>query len=642
MILVASLLATLCGEGLVRAEESQALPALSELAVTGAPSGGQYVDPEQLRVPWPRASLTRVPWRGYLETRPATAYLYGLGVVWGRDVPGKSPDEVAAMLADAGFSRVRMEIGWGKVEWEEHGLREREKLEARIRSLARNGLRPLILLNANHQLPTPYRPREAVVGEDAAKGATRLHLEGDLRGLPPWRTFAGSLAGRHGPGPLLTEIDAVTGWVTLSRPLEREVRKGEKLRLLELKYDPLYPTGTPQFERTAAGWERYVQLVTDLVARAYGKDDFDIEVWNELTFGSAFLSINNYTYPYKAAEFKVDFLHPGGQAWELARRTVDVVRARHPGAKVIWGFSNTTFFHVPPEELPPGIDGQSYHPYGVGRRCFGPWKESWVRSYPHADGPAPDTCFVMPEGWAHTYQQTESLMRLLPPGARTRRPPGTVYFQHFMTEHGFAPAELDLSDTEEILRAKAKFLLRAPVFWLNKGIDAIYVHQAYEPLDTGMGFLRADGSPGPALEALRRMTGAFAGAEPLDTVRQLGVELRALGTPRFIIPPRAEADGVRYGSLAHRDVVAVLPFQVNDHRFVIPMYVMTTDFPADLPPEPYEITLSNLDGTRARVTYYDPLEDVWEPVEVVGRTPGSLTVRLWATDVPRLLIVDGA
>jgi len=51
----------------------------------------------------------------------------------------------------------------------------------------------------------------------------------------------------------------------------------------------------PQFEETAAGWIRYVDLVIDFVTSAYGSDEFDVEIWNELSFGSDFIfGINRY------------------------------------------------------------------------------------------------------------------------------------------------------------------------------------------------------------------------------------------------------------------------------------------------------------------------------------------------------------
>ena len=67
--------------------------------------------------------------------------------------------------------------------------------------------------------------------------------------------------------------------------------------------------GTKEYDETAAGWVRYAQLVSRLV-RAAGIEEFDVEIWNELTFGTKFLNVNNYFQPGLAKSEK-DFLHAG-------------------------------------------------------------------------------------------------------------------------------------------------------------------------------------------------------------------------------------------------------------------------------------------------------------------------------------------
>ena len=71
-------------------------------------------------------------------------------------------------------------------------------------------------------------------------------------------------------------------------------------------------------------------MVCKLAADA-GIDDFDVEIWNELTFGTSLLDINNY---YDKNEPKTprrpDFLNRGGNCWELARRTVEAVKRQYP------------------------------------------------------------------------------------------------------------------------------------------------------------------------------------------------------------------------------------------------------------------------------------------------------------------------
>jgi hypothetical protein len=75
------------------------------------------------------------------------------------------------------------------------------------------------------------------------------------------------------------------------------------------------------------------------------------------------------------------------------------VKAEFPSVRVIWGFSNTTFFHTPIPKLPPGIDGQSYHPYGTGTRKFEGTPPR--RDQTPLEGFTPRYEIRMPEGIAH-------------------------------------------------------------------------------------------------------------------------------------------------------------------------------------------------------------------------------------------------
>ncbi len=110
------------------------------------------------------------------------------------------------------------------------------------------------------------------------------------------------------------------------------------------------------------------------------------------------------------------------------------------------------------------------------------------------------------------------------------------------------------------------------------------------------------------------------------------------------------------GTAAHpdlhdRDVLAFLPFQLDDRAWVVPVYVMTRDLATlyrprvsprnperyDLPEAPFRLRIGGLDGCAARASLRDPLTGARRPVRVLSRSPQSLTVKLSATDSPRLL-----
>jgi hypothetical protein len=357
-----------------------------------------------------------------------------------------------------------------------------------------------------------------------------------------------------------------------------------------------------------------------------------VEIWNELTFGSDFLDINHYYDPPLIAAGP-EFLHAGGAAWELGRRTVVKVKELDPAARVIWGFSNTTFFHTAVVDLPSGVDAQSYHPYGTGPRCYARLAEGKERY--NVGGFVPDGCATMPEGWAQSFQQTETLMRVLNPEARAAHPPAVLEFKHFMTEHGFEPLDLGIADSAVALRAKQKFVLRAAIFWLNKGISGLYYYNSYDPNELSFGVLRADGSVSPAMETLHRTVARFAGSVAISRARKIdaSVTREAGPAPVYANDPLAK-------QVQQQQTAAVLPFQIDEHKFVVALYVMTEDFPRDLPPQQYRITIDGMNARGATVAYYDPMSDTAQPVQAHASDSGRLQVTVALTDVPRLLEVS--
>ena len=141
------------------------------------------------------------------------------------------------------------------------------------------------------------------------------------------------------------------------------------------------------------------------------------------------------------------------------------------------------------------------------------------------------------------------------------------------------------------------------------------------------------------------------GAEQISTPRSL--ELRALTDYEDNI--QFEGNGTAaYPPLYNRDVFAFLPFQVNAHRFVIPIYVMTRNVDElykpsaamsdptrfDLPPERYGMKIGGVDGSEALVSATDPLTGETIPVDVISRSEDEIVVEMPVTDSPRLLTIE--
>jgi len=611
-----------------------------------------YVDPTQLDVPWPKHSHVKQPWRGYLETKPAADLLQGIGICYhhhGGDLAAQ-----IGLLAKAGFRCLRWEQPFGTYDPDRKALaaHSEKRYRALLRACRSFGIVPIILLNAHHGVPCKMKSWDRRLAADAPKGSTELFLD-SVEGLRPVHSGTGGMTGYWAGEILFTEVDATGKRVALSKPLPKDMKKGEKLTCVDLYYLPMHPVGTPEFEHTTGGWVDYARAVL----RVAKEEDIpiEIEIWNELSFGSHFMGgpgINAY-WPGRVPKDQMkDFLKPGGHAWELSRRTTDMAKAEFPGTRVIWGWSNTTFFHCPIDKLPPGTDGQTYHPYGTGWRKLPEREQAPHQPYRCLEGHCPTYRTCMAEGWAHTFIQCESLIRHLRPDRRLSvRPEGTERFHHYITEHGIVPAEAGVTGEAESLRLKEKFLVRALLFWLNKGIDRLTIFQAGpEKHDHGMAMSLAkahdlaalppdaelDAWLSPALRSLRRTVRTFDGAVPIPRPRPFGADVTLIGEKRLVFDmPEGKP------TLAYHDLFTLLPFQVTERKFIFAVYVMSPTYCAeDLPEMPARLTLRPLAGRRCTIRGYDPLADRDVPVRTLAADDASLTVELPVIDTPRLLIVE--
>ena len=280
---------------------------------SAAPPYRPYVDSSQLDCPWPKHSDYKQPWRAYLETKSAVDFLAGIGVNWAS--PGN--DELAVrLLAEAGFKTFRIEIGWGSVKWDESGVHNHDRMLKLLKMCQQYGIRPTMLLNAHQGVPCPTKFFERRLAADAPKGSRSMKLT-DVKDLVIGRSGLSQLSDYWAAEALVTAIDAKTGECQLSKPLPKDLKAESPVPMATLKYLPLHPVGTREYDETAGGWVKYASIICPLVKEA-GIDDFDIEIWNELTFGTKFLTIANYDDAPQAKE--PDFLNPGGRCWELARR----------------------------------------------------------------------------------------------------------------------------------------------------------------------------------------------------------------------------------------------------------------------------------------------------------------------------------
>ena len=652
------------------------------------------IDPRQADIPFGYRSQWLQPWRGYLDTPPATTLRDGLGINFNPPTQGPLVADTLRLLARSGIRRARIELPWNAMDYEHPAQLSPAELpvfRAELLDMKQLGIRPLILLNSNSGGPTPSVPLPIRLVRPALAGSRTIVVDSSTaRQIVPGRSGldapalqAGTLFTAVGPG----------GVVRVSKPLASPLAAGAQAGST-LRYAPFAPpvllngTPNPVFRQTMNGWLTYVAGVARWVKSTLGDTKFDLEVWNELSFGSEFLSQNAYYAP----------LPPGKPADLPTLLLADTVRyLRNPSlgladVAITDGFASQTPFPAG-STSPPGLSALSKHPYQsqplqfpqnqlisairpLDARAQPDYSGGATTSDPARDHFIPHYDAFFPEYYLSALQ-TETLTRDLSPqtseiyGVRHGRfaaPAGGNPVGVWLTEMGTdlsrvglrpqaaGETKLGAGDREHIL---AKATLRTYSAFINKGVSAVYLYAAFSPqfglVDDAFVNAAAAGrappeSGGVVLDALRRFAGTLADAQPIMHHRPLRLEQIADREQRV----QFRGDGTAgHPSLYDRDVLAFLPFQLSTHSWIAPTYVMTRDIvhayrggtsPTrfDLPGEPFRIRVGGVDARTARVSLYDPLSNKAIPARIVTRSLDTVTIQLQVTDSPRMLrITDG-
>src|SRR5215207_8806945 len=263
----------------------------------------QYVDPtQQTKLAFGDRSHWLQPWRAYSDTVPAVRLREAAGINF--NVSATEADATARLLAANGFRRARIEVGWGSLDYDDPTrINDVAGLRTKLVALKRYGIRPLVLLNSHHGVPCPMRSLTVRTVESAVKGARRLRLDAaSAQQVVPGRTGLNSLTGQYKAADVIfTGIDA-DGWVNLSKRLPADLPAGS-YAAATLRYEPFQRprladgSANPEFEETVHGWLDYTRVVTAEVKATLGSDAFDVELWNEQSFGADFLDADAYYDP---------------------------------------------------------------------------------------------------------------------------------------------------------------------------------------------------------------------------------------------------------------------------------------------------------------------------------------------------------
>lgn len=645
------------------------------LTCTSSPAGTLstlYTNPSQFTSLWFGAhSHWLQPWRAYLETVPATTFLNGTGLVWNVN-DSVNQELVARLIAKQGIRRARIEINWSNIDFNDETKltpHSTTRFRSQLLALKKYGIRPLILLNAFQGAPTPLKLFERTIVADADAGDTKVKLN-DTSGLQVGHSGLSNLTQYWAAEALITNITGNT--ITLSKPLPKNIKAGTSMPMATLKYRPFSPPDTTDYKVTMAAWQRYVgtvaKFVTEVLNTQQSTDKgFDMEIWNELSFGSDFLFINSY-YGQKTYNYDENSIFRN-----LVKETAEYVNT-HPKRFQGVLFSNGLASTIPwpsSSKNPARITALSKHPYRS--RSNYPKDESKGTAInalyqKSKSGFIPSYSALFPEYFA-TALQTETMIRDM--GPMTSDVYGTAHGRNarviknvvvpnpvWVTEANINPLEDNPQITvPRALAVKAKITARYFCFFLNKGATQVHIYAATGG-DKEWGIVKQNfinyakqpnavypandtSYTSSALATVGRIVSRMSQQVDPALTSTRPLKIVSIGDThnhyQFVGNGTAE-----HPTLYNRDVFAFLPFQVNSKRFIIPYYVMTRDVMKDLPPEQFTVQIRGLKGSEASVTAYDPINDRNVPVVVKSKKQNSLELILTTTDYPYLLTIQEA
>ena len=659
------------------------------------------IDPKYLtETPFGTTSFWIQPWRAYIDTWPASRLLESLGINFNVSAP--QAQATAQLLQDSGFKLARIAINWDALSYDDPTqFVDEASVYTRLEALRTHGLRPLILLDANSEGPTPARRVNLETVAEAPAGAQTVTLTPTaVAAVVPGKTGFDGLSFGGDPDILIDSVGP-GDLATLSKPLPSALPAGphKGATLLYAPFSaPTLANGEPNpaFQETLAGWLSYVATVCKEAASIFGPEGYDLEVWNELSFGSQFLNAEYYDTPAGAEGASV-------ATREITKTLLDetVAYVRNPangigsGVGISDGFASQTPFPSG-AQAPSGLTALSKHLYDGAKTFPAAYRERSLTplnalgerdTLEDSFAPlfVPHYQSLFPEYYLAA-TQTETVVRDLAPittevyglpHGRNVGPPGGAPLQKWMTEYNLSlhnatpvgpdestPAQTTVTPADKA-HFQAKALLRSLGAMIDKGMTREYFYAAtghalalispsfYTALQEHPETYPGDALGGETMSGFRNMLAQFQGPGPGPNLRQLTL----LSIDQDGNHAQFSGDGTAaHPSLYDREVLAVLPFQSSPTRFVIPVYVMTRDLLTlyepdaptsdtrrfDLPNETFRITLGNLPETTMPPTIlaYDPLRDESTPAKLITQTGHTATIEVAATDYPRILTIE--
>ena len=611
------------------------------------------------------------PWRTMIGTLPFQTLQNSLGIQ--NSAAGNLPS--LQMFANAGFRHVRVGVPFASVLYDDPTTMDASDLGATtefLQAAQAAGLRPLILLQAfdQNRLPRVWTSFGLTVA--ASPGDMTLTLA-STEGLTP--NYSGPTGYVENGAPTLTGgyVDPAAekmcpvfftrfdgNVATLSQPLGVFFNDCYTLLIYTLRYKPWANYGSDDYNATMAGWCQYVCAMSRYVSGVLGTTGasdlgFDVEIWNELTFGSDFLDINNYYTPAIVPQTSGEFGFPE-IVLDLVTQTAATMQANpalFAGVRASDGMANVEPWQASSTE-PVGITALSKHTYPT------------VLTFPADDAANGDdldstynfTSFVptytlfVPEavGTALTSSITRDVTTEtvawggVNHGQDARTVNGTVLpVSVWVTETGIDSSEYRVTDTAAIYTLATKGTLRTLFFNAALGIERTYIFCGVGDITY---FALVDQN-NPTVETLpilalqRAMTFISGGAAPADAGTLLSWNMTASvnGGAATLFQGNGTASCPDF---VQPDDFIIVPIQVSATRTAFVYWFHALDIRngmSDLSVSIIQPLLAEFGAGISSVACYDPVNDVqlaWTG-EIVG---SDIVVTVPANDTPRILLLE--
>ncbi len=606
------------------------------------------------------------PWRSMMSTRSVSSIENGLGFNTDPDHP-----EALPMFAAAGFRHVLVSLMWSQASFDNPAVISQianATTVAFIKAAQAAGLRPLVLVQAIDQGPCPYRTIVPTVTVPVSPGDTTVTLSSTAGLVADYSGLTGFYIPGSGASDIsfvsatqvmssaiVTTIDGET--VRLSKPAGVTVPVGGELIFNTLLCKPWSQIGTADYQATMNGWTCFLGAVSAFmqsVLGTAGKIDlgFDLEIWNETSFGSDFLDINNYYATPVVPESSVDGI-PAVIPDIVAQSSAYILAhpAMFAGVRVSDGFGSVSPVQAASTE-PAAITALSKHPY--------PSPISFPQSDPgywglDATGAVTSDIpsYTM---YAHEYFSTGiSAFTLARDIATTTSWFGGVAHGQWsrMIKGAVAPVPVWMTEIGTSLEGAvgsaadwlcAKGTLRALFFNLGLGVERLYVFAGIDSSGSGLGMVPASAptTPTPVLNALEASLRFIRGNVVGDQAGSLlyhGVDATVTGgAPKTLFKGNGTA---ACPDFKQPDDFIVLPVQVTPQRTAFVFWFTALDMRAEMGVLPVSLTITGLGAYSVpRISALDPIGGTDVGAVLHSQSSSTVVVRANASDRPFILVLD--